>query len=293
MINYLMSFCIALLSVISVQAQAFKEPDQPVVLASIHPLALVAASVVPTSHLNILVPPGMTPHDFSLRPSDIDLIQAADIIVWSGVENEPYLKGFARRWPDKIWLDASEMRTAGMTSDPHIWFAPELMKRLQARLAGYLGVDGSGFAAAVDRAMTDSDVMLAEVRQRGFFVFHRAYDHWVGALQLNQLGAFTLTPEQRPGLRTLRQMRKQLERGDVVCVFSEPEFSPALVNRLTDGLEIGRGELDPMAMHIAVTPTGYASMLLDMAAEARTCLEKTLISENALDESALNEDVLE
>ncbi len=277
MINSLMPLCIALLSLIALPIQAAKSSqDTPNVLASVHPLALIAASAVPASRLKTLVPPGMTPHDFSLRPSDIDLIQAADIVVWSGIENEPYLKGFAKRWPDKIWLDASQMRTTHMSDDPHIWFAPEQMKALQARLASYLGVDATSFSEAVDQALKESDQMLSDVRERGFFVFHRAYDHWVDALQLNQLGAFTLSPEQRPGLRTLRQMRKQLERGDVVCVFSEPEFSPALVDRLTDGLEIGRDELDPMAMNIALSASGYTDMLLEMAKRAQRCLSATL-----------------
>lgn len=277
MINSLIPLCIALLSLTTLPVQAAQSsPDQPTVLASVHPLALVASSVVPETRLKTLVPPGMTPHDFSLRPSDIDLIQAADIVIWSGLENEPYLKGFAKRWPDKIWLDASEMRTTHMSDDPHIWFAPEQMKALQARLASYLKVDAAPFANAVDQALNDSDAMLKDVQTRGFFVFHRAYDHWVNALQLNQLGAFTLSPEQRPGLRTLRQMRKQLERGDVVCVFSEPEFSPALVDRLTDGIEIGRGELDPMAMHIKLSASGYTDMLLDMAQRAQRCLSATL-----------------
>ena len=274
MINYLLSLSLLLLGLTSLSVRA--APDQPVVLASVHPLALVAASVVPKERLKVLVPAGMTPHDFSLRPSDIDLIQSADIIVWSGVDNEPYLRGFAKRWPEKIWLNAADFRTPGMTSDPHIWFAPTLVKKVQARLAQYLKQDPAPFAASVDQALKHSDERLDGLQSRGFFVFHRAYDHWVNALQLNQLGAFTLSPEQRPGLRTLREMRGQLERGDVVCVFSEPEFSPALVDRLTDGLVIGRGELDPLAMHIQLDTNGYAKMLLDMAEQARQCLTATL-----------------
>lgn len=277
MMNYVLSLGLLLLGLNSLNAQA--ESGHPVVLASVHPLALVAASVVPKEQLKVLVPSGMTPHDFSLRPSDIDLIQSADIIVWSGVDNEPYLRGFANRWPEKTWINANDFKTVGMVSDPHLWFAPELIKKVQAALASQLKQDPAPFAASIDQALKVSDEQLSDVRSRGFFVFHRAYDHWVSALQLNQLGAFTLSPEQRPGLRTLREMRQQLERGDVVCVFSEPEFSPALVNRLTEGLDIGRGELDPLAMHIALDTNGYANMLLDMAAQARQCLSATLNTE--------------
>ncbi len=276
MTNYVISLCIAFLGMCSAASYGSTDSNKPSVLASVHPLALVAASVVPKGNLSVLVPPTMTPHDFSLRPSDIDLIQAADIIIWAGVESEPYLKGFARRWPDKTWINVADLHSPGMPLDPHWWFSPDLMKQLQAALANHFDADSAEFARRVDQVMTDNDALLADVRNRGFFVFHRAYDHWVNALQLNQLGAFTLSPERRPGLRTLRQMRKQLERGDVVCVFSEPEFSQALVQRLTEGLEIGRGELDPMAANIALDEDGYVAMLSDMAARTLSCLSETL-----------------
>lgn len=245
------------------------------VLASVHPLALVAASVVPVTHLKVLVPAGMTPHDFALRPSDIDLIQNADIILWSGPQAEPYLKGFAKRWPDKIWLDVSSLDPSSRITDPHWWLSPSVMKLAQAQLADILNADAAPFANAVDAAMAESEQLLAPVKQRGFFVFHRAYDHWVGALGLNQVGSFTLSPEQKPGMRTLQTMREQLQRGDVACVFSEPEFSPAMIDSVTDGIQVGRGELDPLGGHIAVTAMGYPLFLLDLANRASRCLNAT------------------
>ena len=248
------------------------DAHQQKVLASVHPLALMAASVVPADNLEVLVPAGMTPHDFSLRPSDIDLIQNADIIIWSGPLAEPYLKGFASRWSDKIWLDVSSLAPSSRITDPHWWLSPEVMKLAQAQLAEQLGADSSAFAAEVDSAMAESQTLLAPVRERGFFVFHRAYDHWVDALHLNQVGSFTLSPEQKPGMRTLQTMREQLQRGEAVCVFSEPEFSPALVDSLVEGLTVGRGELDPLGGNIEINPQGYPQFLLDMAHRAHDCL---------------------
>ena len=52
------------------------------------------------------------------------------------------------------------------------------------------------------------------------------------------------------------------------------------MNRLTDGLDIGRGELDPLAMHIALDQDGYANMLVDMAKQAKQCLSATLSVES-------------
>lgn len=243
------------------------------VLASIHPLGLIAASVTPLSNLEVLLPPGVSPHDFSLRPSDIDRLQEADVILWSGRQAEPYLAGFARRWPDKVWIDLSSFASEGQVKDPHYWLSVPIALKAQQALAQAMGEDAADFIRQLDRAVTYSDDILAPVKNRGFFVFHRAYDHWVTERGLNQVGAFTLTPEQKPGMRTLQLMRDQLRAGDIACVFREPEYSPALVVKVVGDLPVKQGELDPLGTHISLSKDGYPYFLQDLANRAVNCLE--------------------
>jgi len=260
------------------------------VLASLHPLGLVAASVTPVEDLAVLVPDGMTPHDFSLRPSDIGKLQTADIIFWAGPVAEPYLQEFKQRWPDKQWLDISAFAPAeehgheheehghgedghgDVHHDPHWWLAPDVMIRAQAALASALNKDAGPFAENVQAQLKQSHARLAPYKDKGFFVFHRAYDHWVEAMELNQVGAFTLSPERKPGLKTLQVMRGQLLDGSVTCVFSEPEFSPALVDSVVRGLDIKRAELDPMAIAIPLSKDGYVQYLRYLTTQFESCL---------------------
>ena len=249
--------------------------SSPRVLVSVHPIALMAASLVPADQLTVLVPRGMTPHDFSLRPSDIDSIQTADIIIWAGVEAEPYLKGFVKRWPDKVWLDISQFKTEQDPNDPHWWLSPRIMTAAQQRLAAILKRDAGSFAGQLEATLAASKEQLAPVSSRGFYVFHRAYDHYVNYMQLNQLGAFTLSPEVKPGIRTLQNIRNQINQGDVACVFSEPEFPPTLVESVLKGTQVPRGELDPMATDIPLQADGYALFLQDLAQRLVRCLTPT------------------
>jgi zinc transport system substrate-binding protein len=265
----------AVLVVITTLSLAFPVSAKPMkVLASIHPLGLIAASVTPLENLEVLVPEGITPHDFSLRPSDIDRLQEADVILWSGRQAEPYLAGFARRWPDKTWIDLSSFALEGQVRDPHYWLSVPISLKAQQALAEALGVTSDDFSRQVERVVVYSDEVLAPVKDRGFFVFHRAYDHWVNERGLNQVGAFTLTPEQKPGMRTLQLMRDQLRGGDVACVFREPEYSPALVVKVVGDLRVKQGELDPLGTHISLSKDGYPYFLRDMADRAVNCLKK-------------------
>ncbi len=263
----------------SVLVASASAADEQRVLASVHPLALIAASVA--DNVDTLVPLTTTPHDFAFRPSDIRRVQAADIILWGGAESEPYLARFAQRWPDKIWIDisapahhhdaADHNDSEIHQHDAHWWLNPELAINAQQQLAKALAVE-SDFETQIRQQLTRSEQLLAPLRSRGFFVFHQAYDHWVAHFELNQLGSFTLSPEQKPGLRSLNAMRSQLAQGDVACVFSEPQFSPALVTSVTRGLDIRLGELDPLGVHISVTKHGYAEFIADLTQRFVRCL---------------------
>lgn len=248
------------------------QASEPQVLASVHPLALVAASVVPSANLRVLLPAGMTPHDFSLRPSDLEQIQNADVIIWAGAQTEPYLASFVKRWPEKKWLDVSTFAPANAPKDTHWWFSVRTMMGAQKALAQIMGKDSKDFASHTQAALQEAQLELAPVKDRGFFVFHQAYDHFVQEIGLKQLGAFTLSPERKPGAKTLAHIRAQLAQGEAVCVFSEPEYSPALVDSVLKGSSAKRGELDPMAAHIALTPHGYAVFIRDLTARFKDCL---------------------
>ncbi|MEC8908399.1 MAG: zinc ABC transporter substrate-binding protein, partial [Pseudomonadota bacterium] len=88
------------------------------------------------------------------------------------------------------------------------------------------------------------------------------------------VGAFTITPEQKPGMRTIQLMREQLRGGHVACVFREPGYSPALVVKVVGDLPVKQGELDPMGGNISLSRDGYPYFLRDMADRAVHCLSE-------------------
>ncbi|MEY8205721.1 MAG: zinc ABC transporter substrate-binding protein, partial [Bermanella sp.] len=51
------------------------------VLVSVHPLALLVKSAWPQLEVSSLVPSNQSPHDFSLKPSDIRRVNEAAMVV--------------------------------------------------------------------------------------------------------------------------------------------------------------------------------------------------------------------
>jgi zinc transport system substrate-binding protein len=260
----------------------FSQAAEARILVSNKPLALIAAATYPADQIDILVPDGMSPHDYSLRPSDIGLIRQADKILWAGSHVEPFLAKFAHRKSNTEWLDATTlMQELGLYgSDPHVWLSPELAIAISQRITAWNPInieqaqkDQQIFTRKLRELVTNSREQLAPLKNSGFFVFHQAYDYWFQAIDIKPLGAFTLSPERKPGARHVQTMRNQLQNQEVSCVLSEPQFSPALIDTVVNGLVIQRGELDPLAGSSVVTQSAYVEWLSAMTKALAECLK--------------------
>lgn len=62
------------------------------VVTSIRPLGFIASAIADgVTPTEVLLPDGASPHDFALRPSDIQRLRAADLVVWIGPDMEAFL----------------------------------------------------------------------------------------------------------------------------------------------------------------------------------------------------------
>lgn len=55
------------------------------VVTSIRPLGFIASAIADgVTPTEVLLPDGASPHDFALRPSDIQRLRSADLVLWVG-----------------------------------------------------------------------------------------------------------------------------------------------------------------------------------------------------------------
>lgn len=247
----------------------------PKVLASLHPLALIAAAAVEPAHLSVLVPKGRSPHNFSLKPSDIKRIKHADIIVWAGADIEPYLAHFAANQHQQIWLDISQIPLQTPINDPHKWLSIEAATKLQQQLSQHLQQPNRTFVKQMAQVKAQLHTQLRAYQKVPFFVFHRAYDYWVSEFHLSQQMTFSEHAQHKAGLNSVLKMRKMLEQQKVHCIFSEAQFSDAIVRAVIGNLNVTQVELDPMGYQFSPSKHAYAEFLLDMGKRFQRCLSHT------------------
>lgn len=169
--------------------------------------------------------------------------------------------------------------------DPHFWLGIKPVKQVaQAVVNKLVEIDPANAKTYSNNlvkfeeqlAAKDKEIeqQLAPVKNQGYFVFHDAYGYFEERYQLNNLGHFTVTPDRKPGAKTLIQIRKTLGSGNVACVFSEPQFTPAVVESVMRGSNVAKGELDPLGSAIIVEPGSYFNLLGNMADSFAQCLAK-------------------
>ena len=129
--------------------------------------------------------------------------------------------------------------------------------------------------ARIDDLTAELRQTLEPVHDRPFIVFHDAYQHFERRFDLNAAGSITVSPEVIPGAERVSDIRHKVEELGATCVFSEPQFTPRLVNVVTEGTAAKSGVLDPLGTGIPDGPDLYFTLLRNMAASMRACLSPT------------------
>ena len=167
--------------------------------------------------------------------------------------------------------------------DPHLWLGPEQAVQAANVITKALikydplhkntySANLSTFTADVQQAVTQLNKQLKPLNNKGYYVFHDGYGYFEQQFKLDNLGHFTVEPDRRPGAKTLLSIRQALTNNEAYCVFSEPQFSPAVVKSVTKGTNVKIGTLDPMATDIVEGKGGYVRFLNELGQRFSKCL---------------------
>ncbi|WP_047306769.1 zinc ABC transporter substrate-binding protein ZnuA [Pseudomonas fluorescens] len=279
------------------------------VLTSIKPLQLIAAAVqdgvaVP----EVLLPPGASPHNYALRPSDVRKVQSVDLLYWIGPDMEGFLprvlKG--RSLPSvavqelpgmKLRHFAEDSHSHGEdadehdhdhrpgTLDAHLWLSPLNARVIAARMTADLSAADPANAARyqsnlkafnerLDALDARLKTRLAGIAGKPYFVFHEAFDYFEDAYGLKHTGVFSVAAEVQPGAQHVAAMRARLQQVGKTCVFSEPPLRPRLAETLVAGLPVKLAELDALGGYTPATAQGYEQVLEKLGNDLAGCLEQ-------------------
>ena len=309
--------------------------DAPVAVASIKPIhSLLAGVMEGVGQPTLLVDGGASPHTWSLRPPDAQVLQDADIVVWVGENLESFLvkplhalasNAYVLKLSRAEGITLLRMREGGSWDEHdddhrrseaddkenkdvkenedvhvhredghehhggefnmHLWLDPanaivivatmaDALSRLDPERAGTYRENATALQARLRGLDDELKETLAPVSDRGFIVFHDAWQYFDTRYGLRAVGSVTVSPDQAPGAGRLAEIREKITKAKVSCVFAEPQFKPRLVRTLVDGTAVATGTLDPIGAALKDGPDLYFTLMRKNADAFRACFNQ-------------------
>lgn len=276
------------------------------ILTSIKPIQMITHELTAgVSEPDVLLSANASPHDYALRPSDIKRIHQASLVIWFGPDLEPFLEKVLSSHKNVLTLSAVpelQLRAYSAeelehghddghhhhgTHDPHFWLGIEQAKQVAVAIAARLSENDAQhaqvYAANLQRFLAQADetdaairAQLADVTSAPYYVFHDAYAYFEQRYGLNNLGHFTVSPDRKPGAKTLIAIRRSLAQNQAKCVFSEPQFQPAVIETVVRGSQAHIGILDPLGTDVAVKAGSYFAFLHQLSDSYHQCLSQSV-----------------
>jgi manganese/zinc/iron transport system substrate-binding protein len=281
-----------LLAASAMAGTAWAQGERPRALATIAMIGDIASQVAGDCvTVDTLMGPGVDPHLYEARASDVRAFERADAILYSGYSLEgqlgAVLEKLGSRKPVVAVAPASIDPGALITVqdiygiDPHLWMDASLWGRIAPTLAQTLAEIGPDCAAAMrERAaayrarlealhgwIRESIASIPE-RQRVLVTAHDAFAYFGRAYGIEVAGIQGISTESEAGIADIRAMVATVVERDVPAVFIESTINPRTINAVIEGaarrdheVVIG-GELYSDAMGEPGTPEGtYIGML--------------------------------
>lgn len=167
--------------------------------------------------------------------------------------------------------------------DGHVWLDPENARVLAVYIETSLSKRFPPFAArfSANRAALDGRLQVldqelhaatAPLRGKPFAVYHDAFQYFEHRYSLKAVGSIILSPDVAPGAKRLTELRRQIAKLGVACVFAEPQSDPRMLQAIVEKSPARTGVLDAEGLALDPGPDLYFQLMRGIAKNLRACL---------------------
>ncbi|HEY4190006.1 MAG TPA: metal ABC transporter substrate-binding protein [Candidatus Limnocylindrales bacterium] len=232
------------------------DPDALHVVATTTVLADMVAQVGGTRvDVQSLVPKGGEVHTFDPRPSDVEQITRADLIVRNGLGLDDWLTSLIEDAGTSApvvtlgenldGVDYLAGEGAAGTINPHVWmnvaYGSKYVDRIEAALIAAAPADSAAFTQRADAYRTRLATLDSQIRDRLAAVpeadravvsFHDAFPYFAAAYGLTIVGTVVGAPGQDPSAGAIASLIRDMRASGATVIFSEAQFNDALVQAI-------------------------------------------------------------
>ncbi len=281
--------------------------EAPRVVASIYPIYSLAYDLMErVGTPELLTPASRSPHHLTLKPSERTALGNAELIVFISPDYETYLRkpletlegvsilALLDQLPEEQTLSYGHTHHhdhdhghsddhSDSAVDPHIWLNVANAKSMAQTIANQLiALDGEhrptyeanltsllASLDALDQSLSDT---LASAHDTPYIVFHDAYHYFTDVYGLPDALAISENALHTASVKHMAELREQAQAKGIECVFSEPQFSPAMSERLAEAIGGRVVILDPLGSTLPLgQKRGYETLMRALGDAFASC----------------------
>lgn len=170
-------------------------------------------------------------------------------------------------------------------NDPHIWLDPLNAQKITQYLVQILSEfdpdnaqtyhsNGKKTRLRLSDLNIQLETKMSSVSSKSYIVFHDAYQYFEKRYQLNPIASVIVSSGPSTSVGRLIDIRKKIKNKNVLCIFTEPQFSPKLVQTVISGTAVKKGILDPIGTSISPGPEMYFTLLNNISHSISNCFKK-------------------
>ncbi len=220
------------------------------VVTSLFPLQEFAQEVGrKQAEVTLLLPPGVEPHTWEPKPSDVLKIAQADIFIYIGAAMEPWVDKVAKAASGKKLYLLDLIRSLSLSPkehkiDPHLWldFALDLkiidliagaLSKIAPEQAAYFQQNAHEYQAKLKDLDQKYQKVLATCRQRSLILGgHAAFGYLAQRYGLQQIALSGINPNAEPTPKRMAEVIALTKKEKAKFIFAEEMVNPRLAKAL-------------------------------------------------------------
>jgi len=201
------------------------------------------------AEVTLLLPPGVEPHTWEPKPSDVLKIAQADIFIYIGAAMEPWVDKVAKAASGKKLYLLDLMGSLSLPQkehkiDPHLWldFALDLkiidliagaLSKIAPEHAAYFQQNAHEYQAKLKDLDQKYQKVLATCRQRSLILGgHAAFGYLAQRYGLQQIALSGINPNAEPTPKRMAELIALTKKEKAKFIFAEEMVNPRLAKAL-------------------------------------------------------------
>lgn len=272
-------FFITLLSI----TNAFANPNIVVSIKPIHSIVSQLTQGITTPSL--LLETQQSAHHFHLKPSQLSLIESADLIVSVHPNMEAGLNKALSNLPQykKIYIVKHDEHI-NSSQNYHVWLAinnmQEFAKKLTKKLITIDAENKPTYLLNLDKLNNKLNALQKDIQQKlsaynGKLIasFSNVFDYFIKSNHLQKSTTITQSHGDRLSIQKILKAKKTIQAKKIKCLLSGIEIPTKRINVLTEGLDINTASIDIMGYQLDKGTTHYFDLMQNIANKVGQCLQ--------------------